>query len=84
MSFRDYVAEWVGRVLPRFVMRELEVPARFDRAVSIIGPRRSGKTYYFYQLIEPAKQDSLYLNFEDTRLIGISYRELRSLVRVFE
>jgi predicted AAA+ superfamily ATPase len=84
MSFRDYVAEWVGRVLPRFVMRELEVPARFDRAVSIIGPRRAGKTYYFYQLIEPAKQDSLYLNFEDTRLIGISYRELRSLVRVFE
>jgi len=37
-------------------LRELEVPARFDKAVSIIGPRRAGKTYYFYQLIEPARQ----------------------------
>jgi len=84
MGFRDYVAEWIGRALPRFVRRELEVPVRFDRAVSVIGPRRAGKTYYFYQLIEPAKEDSLYLNFEDTRLIGVSYKELRSLVRVFE
>jgi len=84
MSLRDYVAEWVGRVLPRGVKRELEVSGRYDRVVSVIGPRRAGKTYFFYQLMEPARRNSLYLNFEDTRLIGISFRDLRALIRIFE
>jgi len=84
MSFQDYIAEWVNRVLPKGVRRELEVARRFDRVVSVIGPRRAGKTHYFYQLIEPTKQTSLYLNFEDTRLMGISFRDVRRLVRVFE
>ncbi|MEM1582660.1 MAG: AAA family ATPase [Candidatus Bathyarchaeia archaeon] len=64
----DYVSEWMSRSLAVGVERELKVPWRKDKIISIIGPRRAGKTYYFYQLISRDRMGSLYLNFEDTRL----------------
>ncbi|MCD6465405.1 hypothetical protein J7L27_03445 [Candidatus Bathyarchaeota archaeon] len=40
----------------RGIRRELRVPWRKDKIISIIGPRRAGKTYYFYQLIRKDKK----------------------------
>ncbi|MCS7106430.1 MAG: ATP-binding protein, partial [Candidatus Aenigmarchaeota archaeon] len=65
------------------VKRELEVPQTKNKIVSIIGPRRSGKTYYFYQLLRDRKENSLYLNFEDTRLFDTSFKEIRDVIRIF-
>ncbi|MCS7104262.1 MAG: ATP-binding protein [Thermofilaceae archaeon] len=79
----DYVSEWISRNVPRGVERELKVPWRRDRIISIIGPRRAGKTYYFYQLISRNREGSLYLNFEDTRLYGIEFTDIRDLVRIY-
>ena len=80
---RDYVIEWSRKDLPRGIDRELRVPFRKDKIVSIIGPRRAGKTYYFYQLMQRNRENSLYLNFEDTRLIDVDFREIRSLLRIY-
>lgn len=80
---RDYVLEWLKREIPEGVARELRVSLQKNRAVSVIGPRRAGKTYYFYQLMKEERGDSLYLNFEDTRLMEVSFREMRDLVRIY-
>lgn len=80
---RDYILEWTKRSLPRGIRRELEVHSRRDRVISIIGPRRAGKTYYFYQLLGGERESSLYLNFEDTRLMDVDFREVRDLIRVY-
>lgn len=53
--------------------RELDIPVGSGKIISLIGPRRSGKTYFFYQLINQLlKQISpekiVYINFEDERL----------------
>jgi predicted AAA+ superfamily ATPase len=80
---RDYIIEWMKRDLPIRVRRELEVHGRRDRIISIIGPRRAGKTYYFYQLCTVDRKSSLYLNFEDTRLMDVTFREIRDLIRVY-
>ena len=53
--------------------RELNVPVDSGKIVSLIGPRRSGKTYFFYQLINRLLQrispeKIVYINFEDERL----------------
>ncbi|MEM3070416.1 MAG: ATP-binding protein [Candidatus Bathyarchaeia archaeon] len=79
----DYILEWLRRGLPKGVERELMVPRRRDKIISIIGPRRAGKTYYFYQLVGEDRENSLYLNFEDTRLIDVGFQEIRDLIRIY-
>ena len=80
---RDYIIEWMKREAFKGVSRELEVIRRKDRVISVIGPRRAGKTYYFYQLMENDRMNSLYLNFEDTRLMDVSFKDIRDLIRIY-
>lgn len=43
-----------------------------NKIITILGPRRAGKTYYLYQIIQNLQKENLqflYLNFEDERLI---------------
>lgn len=80
---RDYLIEYLKKRLPPLIERKLKVAETKRRIVSIIGPRRAGKTYYFYQLIGKNKEKTLYLNFEDTRLIDINFREIRELIRIY-
>lgn len=62
------------RPLPLFKPRHLEVPLDLDKIITIIGPRRAGKTWYLYQLIASLEKAGIkreqifYLNFEDERL----------------
>ncbi len=62
------------RSLPPFKLRHLKVPLDLDKIITIIGPRRAGKTWYLFQLmasLEKAgvkREQLLYLNFEDERL----------------
>jgi predicted AAA+ superfamily ATPase len=76
--------------LPAFRRRTLEVPLDLGKIITVIGPRRAGKTYFLYQLMADLKHHGiaghqmLYLNFEDERLdlegnndvIFDAYREL--------
>jgi len=80
---RDYIVEWMKREIVKGVSRELEVSRRKDRVISVIGPRRAGKTYYFYQLMSEDRANSLYLNFEDTRLMDVTFKDIRDLIRIY-
>ena len=59
---------------PEPLQRDLRVPLESEKIISIIGPRRAGKTYYLYQLMDSLRakkverQQILYINFEDERL----------------
>ena len=63
-----------AKTLPVFYERDLKVPLTIDKIISIIGPRRSGKTWYLYQLISELeatgvpRRQIIYVNFEDERL----------------
>ena len=84
------LADFHQTPLPDFRRRRLDVPLDLDKIITIIGPRRAGKTYYLYQIItdlealDITRQQILYLNFEDERLnldgqndlIFDAYREL--------
>ena len=53
--------------------RELQVPVNSGKIISVIGPRRSGKTYFFFSLInhllnQVSPHQIVYINFEDERL----------------
>ncbi|MCD6532903.1 MAG: ATP-binding protein [Deltaproteobacteria bacterium] len=62
------------RPLPSFKPRQLQVPLDLGKIVTIVGPRRAGKTWYFFQLMAALEERGIqrtqfiYLNFEDERL----------------
>ncbi|KUH33696.1 ATPase [Thermococcus celericrescens] len=72
----------------RGIERDIEVPCpRTNLAVSIIGPRRSGKTYLMFQTMEKLKEDVpadriFYVNFEDPRLVGATLDDLMTFLEV--
>lgn len=84
---REYLLDFQRSTLPELVERELRI-AETKKIKSLIGPRRAGKTYFMYQemkrlLANRIKKESiLYLNFEDPRLSGITFREIRELIKL--
>ena len=89
-KLKRIIADYHQSPLPGFRRRCLEVPLQMEKIVTIVGPRRAGKTYYLFQVMADlekmgiARQKMLYINFEDERLdlhgdndlIFDAYREL--------
>lgn len=89
-TLKRIISDFHEMPLPVFRRRTLEVPLDLGKIITIIGPRRAGKTYYLYQIMADLKHRGvsahqlLYLNFEDERLdlegnndaIFDAYREL--------
>jgi len=77
--------------LPDLIERELQVNLELPlkRATVILGPRRSGKTYYLYSLVKKllnrgiSKERILYVNFEDPKLVAMELSDLSALLAVF-
>ena len=71
---KTIIREFHTRKLPALIKRKLSLPFNSGKIITVIGPRRAGKTYLLYQhiltLIEKGieKERILYLNFEDERL----------------
>ncbi|MFQ6677701.1 MAG: ATP-binding protein [Fidelibacterota bacterium] len=60
---------------------ERDIPIDLNASYVIVGPRRAGKTYFLYQLIQKTfgneqSQRVLYINFEDERLLEITSKDL--------
>ncbi|MHB8337923.1 MAG: ATP-binding protein [Ignavibacteriaceae bacterium] len=59
--------------LQELIERKLSVPLNSKKIITVIGSRRSGKTYFLYQLMKELpksvrREDIIYINFEDERL----------------
>ena len=68
--------------------RKLKVPLNTNKIISIIGPRRSGKTYFMYQLMEEiskkaGKESILYINFEDDRILPLEMSDLNTIIEAY-
>ena len=80
---REYIVDFQKGELPQITPRELEVEPKTTLINTIIGPRRAGKTYYLYQLMRGIpKQEILYLNFEDIRLVSVTFKEFLDIINI--
>ena len=87
----NIIKDFQKRRYPDIVQRDIHYPLDIplDRAVVLSGPRRSGKTYLMYIGIKELfarKEDEnsiLYVNFEDSRLVGAASQDLNTLLEVF-
>lgn len=84
---KEYLADFQNRKLPEIIEREIKINDT-KKIKSLIGPRRAGKTFFMYQKIKEMighnikKEDILYLNFEDPRLIEINFKEIREIIKL--
>jgi predicted AAA+ superfamily ATPase len=88
------IAEWVrGAGLPALTPRQRPLPdlAQASRPIlAVVGPRRAGKTYFLYQLIEDLlragkalRDDILFVDFEDYRLSDFRPQDMDKLLAAF-
>ena len=91
-KIRTLVAEWLEKeALPAMVNREISQinVEQITSILAIVGPRRSGKTWFMYQLIQRLldkgiqKKDILFIDFEDYRLVGIQPEDIESILSSF-
>lgn len=74
----DFHAEPLPSPIPRTI--ELPIlPKGLRKAFAFVGMRRSGKTWYLYQVMHGLLKENLnfkkvlYINFEDDRLLGLNH-----------
>ena len=82
------VSEWQLYNIPDTIQRRITIPIDIDLIISIIGPRRAGKTFLMYDVIRRLRVDYprtniLYINFESEYLTGLKGTDLDDLISVF-
>src|SRR5690606_35365912 len=88
--FKTIIADFHNRPVQRVKSRELELPVRSGKIITLTGPRRSGKSYCFLYLINDLVENRggkieeiLYLNFEDERL-QLKASDLNIILQAYE
>lgn len=86
---KSIVSEWLEKFdLPEIVEREAVHPPLdgLKDILAIVGPRRAGKTFYFFQLIRGLmasgvkREDILFVDMEDYRLPDLGHDPVDSLL----
>jgi predicted AAA+ superfamily ATPase len=82
--FEEVVLDNLDRVKKASVIeRDKDIKLLPNKIKVIYGVRRGGKTYFLFQIINKHfKDDFIYINFEDERLININANELNELLKI--
>jgi len=92
-NYDHVIDDWFDFTLPKFIRRDLEVSSSLmdEFIISITGPRRAGKTYFLYQIMDilikahnVGKENIFYVDLEDDRLFPFQISELDTLVERFQ
>jgi len=86
--FKTIIKDFQSKPLKNFIKRDYTIPYNITKIITLIGPRRSGKTYLLYQVIsEIIKKDTIenivYINFEDER-INPDKSELNQIIEAYQ
>jgi len=89
-KWAEIIKGFQEKPLPEVFLRDIKIRTELpiQRAVSIIGPRRAGKTYEMFCIIKELEkrykiEDILYVNFERADLGALSYDSLAVMLDTF-
>lgn len=82
-TFKKLIAEWWEKEIPPLIEREISLKLSTD-VLALLGPRRVGKTSCMLLLAQDvlkkvSKEETLFIDFEDNRLVGLSAEKLDDL-----
>jgi uncharacterized protein len=75
------IVDFHERPLPQLTQREIVLPCLKGKIDTVIGMRRTGKTFLLFQIMQDylkqgiAKEEMLYINFDDERLLPLAVSE---------
>jgi len=86
--FKKIIVDSQERSFDNIIQRDYDIPLNTKKIVSLIGVRRSGKTYLLYETIQRVKKTTdrkniIYINFEDDRLFPIELEDLDQLIEAY-
>ncbi|MFH1146234.1 MAG: ATP-binding protein [Pseudomonadota bacterium] len=86
--FKRLIADSQEKDLSQVMDRDIEIPFDSGKIISLIGVRRSGKTYLLYSIIGKLRktagpQNIVYINFEDDRLFPLDLKDLDTLLDAY-
>jgi uncharacterized protein len=86
-QFKYLIKEFHSSGLPEFIGRDMQLP-RAKKVMVVGGVRRSGKTFYFYQIMKGLskavpRELMIYINFDDDRLAPLSLPDLGELMEAY-
>ena len=85
----NIIADFHERKLPQITPRETILPQIPGKIDTIIGMRRTGKTYFLYQIMQDKlkqklpKERLLYINFDDERLLPLTSEQLHLIPQTY-
>ena len=85
---KEIILENQNSALPSLIKRNITIELNLKMIVSLVGARRSGKTYILYDLISQlkhkgiSKENILFLNFEDERL-NLTTNDLDLIIQAY-
>jgi predicted AAA+ superfamily ATPase len=83
------ISDFNERDLPSLTRRDINLPWLPGKIDTLVGMRRSGKTWFLFQIITEfqakgvGRDALLYMNFEDDRLLPMNSNDLQLLVEVY-
>jgi uncharacterized protein len=85
--FKELIRESQKREFSGIRERELQLP-EINKVISIIGPRRCGKSSFFFSLIEKLRkkvdrENIFYINFDDDRLFPLQLNDMQWIITAF-
>ena len=86
--FKQILSDFYQNPVKSTKNRNLKIDIHCDKIISIIWPRRAGKSYYLFGIIEKLlasgidKKNIVYVNFEDERL-SIEWSDLHLLIDAY-
>jgi len=80
LSNREFIDKEVKYIIKR---ENVSLPKRLNKVVIFYGVRRSGKTFVLFDLFKKYYNKSLYIDFEDDRLINFSANDFEILKESF-
>jgi len=86
-TLKGVIQQFIERSLPTFKRRAIDIPLDSGKVVNLLGARRTGKTYLMFQLMSDllqkpvAREQILYINFEDDRLYPVEAAELDLILK---
>ncbi|MEA3458252.1 MAG: ATP-binding protein [Candidatus Thermoplasmatota archaeon] len=89
MNYKKVIVQWKEFNIPETALRDVNINLDNDFISAVTGPRRAGKTYLCFQTIHHlfkkgiSRENILYINFEDEKLIGADANDLNMLLDTY-
>lgn len=86
----ELIKDFHEKEMPALIHRDIDIPLKvpINRTVTIIGPRRAGKTYLMFQIIlellkKEKKDQMLYMNMERPSFSSLNSEDLTQMLESF-